>query len=180
MKKLFVLALSVGLFSATSNSPAAPTCEITPEKKELIGSLLCGQAAIEREYQERGPGCFERSITKRLQDSAIQIHVFRLCGEPEFAAQLEAATVKAIRFMEALAPCLNESVDIESVMQGRTAFVKNKAAGMGCSADIRSTLEQRRAAFEAMVAQSKDPNLSAAIFDRLSISIDAEGNVRDR
>jgi hypothetical protein len=165
---------------AVTTGIAAPTCEIAPQKKQLIESLLCGQNAPEEEYRQSGAGCFRRSVEKRLEDSAIQIHIFSLCGELEFAKSIQQATVDAMKFMEMFAPCVTEKVDIKAVMDERTTFVQRKAAGLTCTSDMRAMLERRKPAFDALIAQSKDMTLFQKILDNLEMTIDAQGNLFDR
>jgi hypothetical protein len=164
---------------AGSQAFAQPVCDIAPEKKEMIQSLLCGQAAPEPEYRQFGPGCFRRSVEKRLQDSAVQILLYRVCGDEEFANSLEAATVRAMQFMEGFAVCASDKVDINEVMQERTAFVKQKAAALTCTEQLRARSVERRAFFQSQIDQSHDATLFPMILDQLSIRMEPDGSLVD-
>lgn len=164
---------------AASNSAGAHSCTIAADKKQLIESVLCGQAAKEPEYQQFGPGCFERSLAKRLEDSAVQIHMYKLCGDAKFSDALRRATVSAMEFMELLSPCVSESVDIKAVMDDRYEFVERKAAGLTCTSDRRARLSQRRSFFEGQIAQSQDNSLIPTILKRLRIRLDEKGDLID-
>lgn len=175
------LASAVSIFLLTIvNCSSSPICELTPEKREIIVSLLCGHNAAEPEYRFSGAGCFRRSLEKRLEDSAIQIISFRTCGDVEFADLMQKATINALKFLETFAPCATESVDVEEILKERTAFVEQKAAGLVCSSAMKNKLEQRKPAFEAMISQGNDTGLPKRLLDQLGIEIDEQGNLLDR
>lgn len=172
--------MTIAAIAFPANSMARPTCNIAPDKKALIASVLCGQAAPEPEYRQEGPGCLRRSLEKRLEDSAVQLHLYRICDDEAFASRMESALVNTIAFMEKLAPCVDEDIDVQTVMDERTAFVRDKASSLTCTAQHRALLQQRRPAFEAMMTQATDPAIEASIFRKLGIDIDPQGNVVDQ
>jgi hypothetical protein len=155
------------------------TCNIEPKKRQVIESFLCGQASPDKLYQKSGSGCFERSVTQRLEDSAIQIFMFEKCVDSKFSLELQDATIRAIGFMEDLSACINEDVDLSKVMQDRMSYIREKGSNLVCSIHIKSQLYQRRPALEAMIQQNNEIN-SAAIFKNLGIVIDINGNILDR
>ncbi|MER9302446.1 hypothetical protein NKJ06_12270 [Mesorhizobium sp. M0293] len=174
-----ILTLIFLVMSSASSGAESHSCLISVDKKELIESVLCGQAAKEPEYQQFGPGCFKRSIEKRLEDSAAQIYMYKLCGDTKFSNEMLEGNVRALEFMELLAPCVSESVDIRAVMDDRYQFVERKAAGLTCTSDTRALLSQRRAFFEGLIAQSQDESLVIKILSRLRIRLDDQGNLVD-
>ena len=162
-----------------STCQSAPNCEISFEKKQTIQSVLCGQNATETQYRQFGPGCIKRSLERRLEDSAVQIFSFQVCGEAEFAEELRKATVEAMTFMEVLAPCVNEAIDIAAIMDERTKFVEQKGARLTCKPEFQSMLESRKPFFQAQIVLSKDPSLRAKLLSRMEINVDEEGNLSD-
>ena len=154
------------------------TCDIEPRKRQVIESVLCGQASPDKAYQHSGLGCFERSVSQRLEDSAAQIFMFEKCVDSKFALELQEATVKAMVFMENLSVCVEEDVDLDKVLQDKMAFIRKKGSTLDCSIRIKSQLYQRRPAFEAMIEQSNEVNRTI-IFQKLGVKIDANGNISD-
>jgi hypothetical protein len=166
-------------FLSNSGSAEAHSCLIASDKKQLIASILCGEGAKESEYHQVGPGCFKRSVTKRLEDSAAQIYLYKLCGDAEFSDEMRRGTVRALHFMELLAPCVAESVDIKAVMDDRYQFIERKGANLTCTSDIRMLLSQRRPFFDGLIAQSQDESLFTKILGKLRIRLDDQGNLVD-
>jgi hypothetical protein len=173
------LGLAVSQIVLATQVWGQATCDIEPRKRQVIESVLCGQASPDKAYQQSGSGCFERSVTQRLEDSAAQIFMFEKCVDSDFALKLQEATIRAMGFMEDLAVCIKEDVDLDEVMQDRMAFIREKGSTLDCSIRIKSHLYQRRPAFEAMIQQSSEID-RATIFKNLGITIDTNGNVSDR
>ena len=167
------------LFALVGAANAQPVCDVTPEKRQLITSLLCGQHAPEDAYRQYGPGCFKRSVERRLEDSVLQVYLYELCGEGQFANEMRDATIKAMQFMEMFSSCVDEIVNIEEIYEDRDRYVRNRAKSLTCTPDRRSLVKSRRSFFEAQVAQSKDVNLVPTILNRLSIRVDGDGNLFD-
>jgi hypothetical protein len=167
-------------FAVVAACRAAPTCNISSEKRQLIESVMCGQSAVEPEYRQFGPGCVRRSVEKRLEDTAIQIHVLKLCGDQIFAAEMKDGTIATMKFMELLTPCLSEEISVSDIMDERISFVENKAANLTCSAEMREMIEARKPQLRMMVSQSKDPRIVENILTKLGIKLDSENNLSDQ
>jgi hypothetical protein len=105
--------------------------------------------------------------------------MYEKCGDSEFSTELRQGTVRVMKSMEALSVCVSENVDLEKIMQERMEFVRRKLSTLNCTADALAKLQQRRPAFEAMIQQSYEINL-AAIFEKIGVVIDENGNVLDR
>jgi hypothetical protein len=170
----------VALCASSTLCPANPSCEIDEDKKRTISAVLCGQAAPEVEYRFSGPGCLVKSISKRLDDSAIQIHAFRICGEPDFSERLKEANLRAVKFMETLSTCTPEKPDIRKIMENAIINIARRVTGESCTYDLRARLSQRRPYFEKMIDLSKDTNAPAAIFEKLGVEVDGAGNIREK
>lgn len=140
---------------------------------------MCGQAARELPYRQSGPGCLERSATKRLEDTAIHIYMYQKCGSPKFSAELEIAAVKIMKFMEKLSVCVSENVNLDKIMQERMLFVMGRAATLKCTSALRAKLRKRRGAFETLIKESRNLN-EERLFEKMGVRIDGGGNVRDR
>ncbi len=164
----------------TVSASAEPVCAVTPEKKALIISFLCGQEARDTEYRKSGSGCFKRSIEKRLEDSAIQVFAFRLCGDETSASELESSIIINMRLMEKLAPCTGEKVNISSIWQQRVSYVKGRAGAMSCTQHLRSSINRRKPALKAYIEEGSDQNIERTVFERLGIALDGYGNVSER
>ena len=103
-------------------------CEIDEQKKRNINAILCGQSAPESDYRFSGPNCVVNSFRKRLEDTAIQIHAYRLCGEREFSDRLKEANLKAMKFMETLSVCISERVDLAKMMEDSLTAILRRPA----------------------------------------------------
>ncbi|NKW72159.1 hypothetical protein HGD85_04170 [Rhodobacteraceae bacterium R_SAG10] len=170
----------IAVFTGTANHALAQmNCEISPEKKVVIESILCGQAAQEVEYRQYGQGCFKRSVEKRLEDSAIQITAYEKCEDPKFSAELEVATIRVMRFMDELSVCVSERVNIAAIMKDRMDFARRKSFDLSCTPKLRAHLQRRKPAFKAMIQQSTG-DFQTAIFEKLGVFVDDDGNVWDR
>lgn len=176
--ELLSCIIACHMFLATS-ALAQASCDIAPETKQAIEKILCGQTAQEKVYQKFGPDCFKRSVTKRLEDTAIQIFSYQKCSDADFSVELMQANLKALSFMENLSVCISETVDLEQIMEDRLEFVKRKAGTMNCSSSLRHKLRQRRPAFEAMIKQANEFDLSELLAS-FGVTIDDNGNVVSR
>jgi len=156
-----------------------PTCDIAPQTKQLLEKVLCGQAAQEKAYQQFGPGCFERSATKRIDDTAIQVVTYEKCLDSDFSAELMRASLNFMHFMEALSVCVSETVSLEDIMQERMEFARRKSGTLNCTSSLRSKLQKKRPAFEAMIIQINEID-QAALLAGFGVVIDENGNVSDR
>jgi len=158
---------------------ANPTCTLSPDKKRLITELLCGQHSLEQAYRKFGQGCVANSIAARLEDSAVQIHFYKLCGFGAFSEQLREANESAVEFIKILAVCSGETIKVEKIMDDKLSYVAQRAAGSQCSQSMLSKLKQRREFFQAQIDQSKDPSLLPQIFNKLNIVVDSSGNISE-
>jgi hypothetical protein len=180
MRKFAVhLILAASQIVLATQALGQATCDIEPQKRHIIESVLCSQGSSEKAYQQSGSGCFERSVTKRLEDSAAQIFMFEKCVDSGFALELQEATIRAMGFMEELSVCVEEKVDLDAILRDRMAFIRGKASTLDCSIRIRSQLHRRRPAFEEMIQQSSEIS-RATILKNLGVVVDRNGNVSDR
>jgi hypothetical protein len=125
----------------------------------------------------KGSGCAKRSAAKRLEDSAVQIFSYRLCGQPGFALRIERATLRAMRLYEALSSCAGEQLDLDALLEDRINHVSRRASGLRCDAALRGQLKRRRPELESTVLSSEDP--LPAILDRLLLQIDSNGVITE-
>jgi hypothetical protein len=85
---MFKLTIATALSLAVtlpSTAGAVKTCKVDTEKRKLIATVLCGRAALEKEYHRSGEGCAKKSLKKRIEDSAIHIVMYRKCGDEKFS-----------------------------------------------------------------------------------------------
>ena len=179
LKQKMFLALTFG-FSFTLDADARPLCSISEDKKQLIYSVLCGQAAPESEYRFSGANCASNSIKRRMDDSAIQVVGYSLCGDKYFSQQLQDGNIRASSFMQILSVCTPEKIDIYDIFENSLREARLQANRFACTSDLRQRLEQRRPYFATMIEQSKSPILIETIFGRLGIKVDAQGNISER
>lgn len=170
----------LGLIAVSSAVTAQTTCSVAPAKVDQIRRMLCGGFAPEAEYRTAGQGCAERSLSARLADSAIQLQSYRMCGDPAFADRMLQGIRAAMKPVEQLATCLGERIDTAAILQRHVASVSARAANASCDPSLRAMAEQRKPHFERMTAISADPAPHQAVFERLGVAVDAQGNVRDR
>ncbi len=174
-------ALVLLLFGLTTAGAAAaqsgPRCDVSNETKNLIVSALCGAAAKEREYKIEGPNCIQESTRVRFLDSATQIVAYRKCGDSLFSDRLKDATVKAARFIQVLANCSNERLDVQRMMDQAVANIEAKAGTLQCTPDMQQLLARKKPEFETLIRQSNDTAMQERIFSKLKIAVDAAGNV---
>jgi len=169
-----VFALSV------TAAHAEPTCTISPQKRQAIEQILCGQGAVEPEYKFYGPGCVERSSKIRMQDSAGQVARYRLCGDEAFAQRLLGANLKAAQFLQSLVPCTSEKVDMIKLFNNALDAFGDISTGRQCDNTLRSKLDRRRPFFEQQIRQTEQGNAITDAYDSLRIAVDANGNISDR
>jgi hypothetical protein len=120
------------------------------------------------------------SVAKRLEDSAVQISVLRLCGETDFANRMESVALKTNGFIQTLSVCTAERIDIREIYEDRLSYVSSRMATERCSPSMREMIESRRTFFENQMQIAEMPNIEEVIFDKLQIKIDTEGNLSDK
>ncbi|MGE3646385.1 MAG: hypothetical protein AB7F96_21270 [Beijerinckiaceae bacterium] len=158
---------------------ANPLCAVSGEKREIINKLLCGQFAKEAEYRFGGPACYRSSATKRLEDSALHVVIFRVCGEPDFAEKLRLAHLQAFSFMKNLAVCAEREFDIEKAFDVILQSTESKFRNLGCQADMRSSISRRRPYFERMIEIASSRNMAQEVFKKLGIRVSSDGKIVD-
>lgn len=172
--------LLVTIVISPLHSHAAQKCDIAADKKKAIEFVLSGGAAKEQEYKFSGPDCVRQSLSQRMQDTAIQIYMAKMCGDTELAEKLTTGIIKANSFISALSQCAGQSVDVERVYRDAESYVANRAAGQTCSSSIRSTLAQNRSRLLQITEMGDSPQALDQIYSKLGIKVDADGNVSDR
>lgn len=177
MKRILLIAVHLSLFS---HHVEAQTCEISADKRAVVEALLCGQYAQEKEYQFAGPDCIGKSIKQRLEDTAAQLIVLRVCGHNGFADELKEATLVASQFMSILSTCTDQTVDFDDIFENAIVFVNKKSGVPTCTSSLRSKITQRLPVFRSMISMSKDPNLNSDIYNALGIIVDANGNISEK
>ena len=171
------ICLSSQSLTTSRNKSIFSTESVSPGKKDQITALLCGRLSGDAAYRMSGPGCVGKSVTKRSEDTAIQIHSYRLCGYQKFAEELRVASVRAMGFMESLSVCTSERIDVRSILDDRMKYVAGRTSGMKCDDSLRRQLTSRRPALEAMISSRADPTSEA--LQGLGLQIDAAGNVSE-
>jgi hypothetical protein len=161
-------------------SHAAPKCDIAADKQQMIEFVLCGGAAKEQEYKFSGSDCVSQSLSQRMQDTAIQIYMAKICGDTELAEKLTKGIIKANTFIGTLSQCTGQTVDVERVYRDAESYVANRAAGQTCSPSIRSTLAQNRSRLLQTTEMGDNPQILDQIYSKLGIKVDIDGNVSDR
>ena len=174
-KYLFIFANILFIF-ISSQAFAVNKCDISQEKKDIILSLLCGKFSKEKEYQTNGTGCAIISLNKRLEDSAIQIYVYKVCGEENFSEELKNATLLSIKFIEDLLPCIDEKINLVETLNEKLKQVSSRI-GNDCPNYIKSKLASRKPYFEQMIKMSKQPNSILENFDKIGIKYDKNHNI---
>jgi hypothetical protein len=171
-----VINVSLGL----AQSWAETTCSITEEKKQAIHALLCGQFAAELEYKFEGPNCVEKAARKRAEDSAIQVHAYKKCDDQDFSDRLRQAILNSVGFIQVLSTCTEEKIDMDKIMDDAMKEVEGRISDERCDDALRLTLKARRSFFENILRQAEDPSIAEAIYDKLGLTVDQAGNVRDK
>lgn len=158
------------------------TCKIADAKKTIVADLLCGRLAQgpDAEYRADGPGCFQKSVTKRLEDSALHVLVFQLCNDEEFAARLEKANLKVLRFMGDLGSCIGEPLDLAKIQEESTQRVRQSLQVASCTSQYRGLIQRRKADFDRMIAISESVDAEIFFSEKLMIQRDSQGNLIDR
>jgi hypothetical protein len=177
MHRLVLVVLS--LVVASTSVANSQQCNIAEEKKRLIATVLCGDAAPEREYKFSGSGCVFKSTQQRMADSALQIYAYQKCGEPLFAIRLGEATIKATQFVQTLAVCGGERIDINQILEQALKDVQVRYASLQCAA-VKDQLEKRKPVFEQLIQQANDPSTVETIYQKLGITVDRNGDVKDK
>lgn len=181
MIKLFIgIIVTMSLVLINSRIYARPLCEITQNKKDLIYSTLCGQAAQETVYRFSGVNCAKNSIKRRMDDSAIQVLAYEMCGDRNFSEQLRSANIRAVAFMQTLSVCTPELIDVSKIFDEALRDMRTKAGRMPCTMDLRQTLEQRRPYFRTMIEQANSKEFLDKMFALIGVDVDGVGNVRER
>jgi hypothetical protein len=179
----FNLAVLLFLFLLASNvAHAQPSCKISLEKKELISKLLCGEfeEGSDQAYRFSGPNCVKASASKRLEDSALQIQLYKLCGDTEFSDQLMDANLKAMDFIQVLAVCTDEQVELKDILSDRMAYVRTRIGADSCPPSIKQKLDDRRQFFQKQIEFSKQSNLNEKMLDMFKVQVDSAGNISEK
>lgn len=179
MSRTIVACLALCVLTAEA-AQAQPSCSLPEEKKRFMLAGLCGAAATEQEYKFSGPNCIVNSTSKRLEDSAIQIISYRMCGDDEFSARLREATLKSVQFIQALATCSSERIDVRAIMDRAIEVTEKRAMAIRCDADMRKKLADRKPAFERMMVMANDPRTVPLIYEKLGIAVDSAGNITEK
>lgn|SRR5262249_8217144 len=176
--RLIVCAATLLLCSAPSK--ADPTCDVDENKKTLITSFLCGQMARAAENRFSGPDCMTDSARKRAAGSAAQIHLYRLCGDPEFAERLKNAGLKGLKLVETLSACASGRVDYRKLMDEALAQVEKGPGADACTPALKTSAGEQRAELERVIALANDDAAIAKAFEKLGIRVDDAGNIHER
>jgi hypothetical protein len=178
--KSLLLALAITTLSLykVQIAKAQPSCNLEKNRKEAIEAVLCGQAAQEQEYRFSGKDCVRNSLRKRLGDSAIQVAMFRACGDLIFPQKMEIATISTVKFMQTLSICTQERIDVRSIFDQEIARITKEAPS--CNSQHRNLLESRRPYFEKMIDAVNNQNIDQIVYDRLGIVVDSNGNISSR
>jgi hypothetical protein len=158
--------------------PVLPqSCEIASQKRSFINAMLCGQAAVEREYRFSGKDCAKKSATARMEDSAIQIMLYRECGFENFSDFLYAANIRAMRFIEELQPCTGEKFSLNQVMAEAQKIAGRKLRGFRCTSSFRSKLIERKPSFQQMIDMALSDEITQQIYNKIGVMIEQDGSV---
>ena len=136
--------------------------------------------AKEREYHFEGPNCVSNSVRVRFRDTAIQILGAKMCGDPDLSNRLKEANLRGLKFFETLSVCTPERLNLANLMDESLSQVARDLASEQCTPEARSIFSQQRARIERQIEMSMDPNTNSIVFERLGISADDAGNIRDR
>ena len=167
------------IFAGASTVVSAQTCIVSDAKREFISRLLCGQVAPETEYRFSGPDCAARSIGARLDDTAAQLIALNACGEYELAGELRLANVTAFDFMSTLSVCHSESVDVGKNIDSAMERLFVLHGEPHCNSSLRSMIDGRRAFFDEMIRVTNTPDFLGAIYNKLGVRVDEDGNVTE-
>lgn len=174
------LAVAVSLIFFATLSSASPLCNISREKSAPIKQVACGQSSGEPAYQFEGRDCAKRSLSKRIEDSALQIYLVRLCGYWDLADDLRRAHIMLAKTMEPLALCSGSYVDLVSVFEDKEKYVENRARGLSCTEARRSQVEQRLDFYRQMAAAYSDPEYAQKLYSSLGIVVEDDGSVEEK
>jgi hypothetical protein len=179
MRRTSIL-IAIAICLASSSCLADATCNISEDKKRTILALLCGQMAPEREYHFDGPNCVANSVRVRFRDTAIQILGLKMCGDLDLSNRLKETNLRALKFFETLSVCTAERPNLANLMDESLSQVTRDIANERCTPELRSLLVQQRPRLEKQIEMLTDPNINATVFEKLGISADDAGNIRDR
>ena len=176
-----ILAFLISCSLLASGAMGSGSCNISAEKKKLITAVLCGEYTdgTDTAYRFSGPGCAERSLTMRLQDSALQVVMYKRCGDPDFAGELMLANSKSLNFLEVLSVCAGEKLDIKSISFQQLTEMERKFGTAQCSYALKK-LESRKPFFRRLIDQASDPDIEQKTYDALQIAVDHDGNITDK
>jgi hypothetical protein len=159
---------------------AAQACNISQEKKTEIVAILCGANASERDYKTEGPDCIKQAAVKRFEDTAQVIAFFNACGDSAFGEKLRAANMQTAKFLQLMSTCSAEKFDAASLFEQVQNRINGVAQNLKCDADLQAAIRDRRPYFERLIMQANDPRVRDAIFNKLSIRLDKDGNIVDK
>ena len=161
-------------------SYAEATCVISEAKRHVVNNVLCGQSAPEPEYHFSGPNCLTNSVTKRFEDTAIQIVVYRICGDQQFSDRLKEANFQTNKLFKLLSACTSERPDFNKILEDAITKAAQHAGSMTCPPEMRAMADSRRAYFEQTITLANDPKTVPATLEKLGITVDSSGNIRDK
>jgi hypothetical protein len=99
-------------------------------------------------------------------------------GDSAFANQMKEANLKVMKFVETLSVCTSERPDLAKIMEDAITQTAQRMAGASCTPDLRALLVQRRPEFEGIISFANRPDTMSALFAKLGVTVDADGNVR--
>lgn len=172
IKLVFLFAIVLA-----SSAQAAPQCLLQPDKRELVTKLICGQYAPEQHYRHVGPGCFERSLRARANDSAVHVSLYALCGEASLSERIRAANEQTFAMMQKLSVCAGEVADGAAIFRASLEAVRKKLSNESCGPKHRELVATRRTHFLTMANSIESGAAETGLFGKLGIMIGADGSV---
>jgi hypothetical protein len=174
-----LLLAAIAMTVIYTGAAHAQQCNIAEEKKRIIRTALCGDTAPEKEYKFTGSGCVLKSAQQRMADSALQVYLYQKCGDPLFAIRLGAALIKGTQFVQTLAACSRERIEINKIFEQELKNAQVRYSSMECTA-VKDRLEKRKPVFEELIQLADDPSTVANIYQKLGITVDANGNISEK
>ena len=157
---------------------AAASCDIAPAKKQTIAAFLCGNMSAKAEARFSGDGCAAKAAQRRSADDAALIQMAALCGEKAYADRLQAFVVKSAKFVDTLSACMPQPINYSKMTEDALAQPVTK--GIPCSDAMHELINMKKAEFEKSPASADPDKVVSAFFDKLGISVDKAGNLRDK
>jgi hypothetical protein len=79
-----------------------------------------------------------------------------------------------------MSTCSAEKFDAASLFEQVQNRINGVAQNLKCDADLQAAIRDRRPYFERLIMQANDPRVRDAIFNKLSIRLDKDGNIVDK